>query len=85
MIKLKDLLGRFSKILQEGEGRKELVQEIIKDETGILINTEDIKLKNGTIFLNIKPIYKNEILLKKEKIFSKLKEVLGKKTPKDFK
>ena len=85
MIELKDLLGRFGKILETGEGSKRLVVEVIKDDTGILIESEKIKIKNGTIFLNIKPIYKNEIFLKKEKIFSKLKETLGQKAPKDFK
>ena len=37
--------------------------------------------KNNIIYLNIKPIYKNEIMLKQEQIFLKLKEILGKKTP----
>ena len=85
MFEIKDLLGRFSKLLETGEGSKQLVIDVIKDITGILIETKNIKIKNGTIFLNIKPIYKNEIFLKKEKIFSKLKETLGQKAPKDFK
>jgi len=84
MIELKDLLGRFGKILETGEGSKQLVIGVIKDTTGILIETKNIKIKNGTIFLNIKPIYKNEIFIKKEKIFLKLKETLGQKSPKDF-
>ena len=50
----------------------------------VSINNKDVKLKNGTIFLNIKPIYKNEIFLKKDEIFFKLKGVLGKKAPIDF-
>lgn len=84
MIEIKDLLGRFSGLLQKGEGRKELIIENIKEATGILIESKDITINNGTIFLNIKPIYKNEIFLKKEKIFSKLKETLGKKSPSSF-
>jgi len=84
MIEIKDLLVRFSNILRDGEGKKEFVREAIKDVTGLSIENKDIKIKNGTIFLNIKPIYKNEILLKKDKIFSKLKEVFGKKSPNNF-
>ena len=84
MIEIKDLLSRFSKILQNGEGQKELVIEIIKEMTGISIESKNIKIKNSVIFLNIKPIYKNEIFFKKDKIFSKLKETLGKKSPNDF-
>ena len=47
----------------------------------LVIAGKDIKIKNSTVYLNIKPIYKNEILLKKDKIFLKLKESLGKKSP----
>ena len=84
MIQIKDLLGKFSKILETGEGSKQLVLEVIREVTGILIETKDIKIKNGVIYLDIKPIYKNEIFLKKDQIFSKLKETLGKKSPQDF-
>lgn len=84
MIEVKDLLVRFSGLLQNSEGKKIFIQETIKEVTGISINSEDIKIKNGTIFLNTKPIYKNEIFFKKEEIFSKLKKTLGKKSPSDF-
>jgi len=84
MIEIKDLLARFSVLLQNGEGKKELVRDVIKEATGIVIETKDIEFKNGTMFLNIKPIYKNEIFFKKEKIFSELEKSLGKKAPSDF-
>ncbi len=84
MFEIKDLLGRFSKLLETGEGSKKLVQDTVKEVTNISIETKDIKIKNGTIFLNIKPLYKNEIFLKKGQIFSKLNNLLGKKSPKDF-
>ena len=45
---------------------------------------EDLKIRNNVIYLNIKPIYKNEIFIKQEKIFLALKESLGKKTPQDI-
>lgn len=85
MIEIKDLLLNFKNVLISESLKKEEIHRIIFEETKIDIKNEDIKIKNGTIFLNIKPIYKNEILLKKDKIFSKLKETLGKKSPKDFK
>ena len=84
MIEIKDLLERFSGLLKNSEGKKVFIQETIKEFTGISINSEDIKIKNGILFLNIKSIYKNEIFFKKDKIFSKLKETLGKKAPSDF-
>lgn len=84
MLEIKDLLNRFSKIIETGEGNKKFITETIREITGISIETEDITVKNGIISLKIKPIYKNEIFIKKDQIFSKLKESLGKRTPKSF-
>ena len=84
MIEIKDLLLRFDSLLLKGEGKKEFVKEAIKEATGISVDSKDIEFKNGTLCLNIKPIYKNEIFLKKEEIFLKLKETLGKKSPQNF-
>lgn len=84
MIEIKDLLARFSNILLSEEGKKEVVRSIISEVIGVQIKSEDMKIKNGTIYLNIKPIYKNEIFLKQEQILLKLKESLGKKTPQNI-
>lgn len=84
MIEIKDLLLNFKNILVFESLKKEEIRKVIFEEIKVNIESKDIKIKNGTIFLDIKPIYKNEIFLKKDKIFSKLKEVLGKKSPRDF-
>lgn len=84
MIEIKDLLARFNDILLKGEGKTDSVRNIISEVIGVEIKKEDIKIKNNVIYLNIKPIYKNEIFLKQEQIFSKLKESLGKKTPQNI-
>jgi len=81
MIEIKDLLLRFQNILLSEEIKKESIRNIISEVINFQIKKEDIKIKNGIVYLNIKPIYKNEILFKKDKIFSKLEEVLGKKFP----
>ncbi len=81
MIEIKDLLLRFSNILLSEEMKKQAVRDIISEIIGVKIKTEDIKIKNGTVFLNIKPIYKNEIFLKQDKILLKLSEQLGQKSP----
>jgi hypothetical protein len=84
MIEIKDLLERWSGVLLSEEVKKETVSRIISETVGVSINTEQIKIKNNTIYLDIKPIYKNEIFLKQEKIISKLEEAFGKKSPKDI-
>jgi hypothetical protein len=85
MLEIKDLLGRFSNIILSGEGRKQILKEALFEATGIIIETKNISIKNNVVYLNIKPIYKNEIFLKKDKIFEKLKDKIGNnKIPEDF-
>lgn len=84
MIEIKDLLNRFNNILLSGEEKANIIRNIISTAIGLDIKKEDIKIKNNIIYLNIKPIYKNEILIKQEKIFKELKEAFGSKTPRDI-
>ena len=84
MIEIKDLLLKFQNILLSEEVKKDSVRNIISEIIGAPIKSEDVKLKNGTVYLNIKPIYKNEIFLKRDKIFEKLQETLGPKSPQDI-
>ena len=81
MIEIKDLLARFNNILLSEEGKRESVRRVISKIIKIEINSGDIKIKNSTVYLNIKPIYKNEILLKQGLIFLELEKIFGKKTP----
>lgn len=82
MIEIKDLLLKFNHLLFSEEAKKESVKNIISETIGVPIKSEDIKIKNGTVYLNIKPIYKSEILLKREKIDFLLENTLGKNSPK---
>ena len=84
MIEIKDLLERFGNILLKEESKKELIRETISKAINYEIKSEDIKIKKGIIYLNIKPIYKNEIYLKKNEIFNELRELLSKKAPEKF-
>lgn len=84
MIEIKDLLLRFNNLLLTEEFKKDSIRNIISSVIGINIKSEDIKIKNNIIYLNIKPIYKNEILIKKDKINNLLSEAFGKKAPEDI-
>ena len=84
MIEIKDLLLKFGNILLKEEVKKDLIREIISKAINFEIKKEDIKIKNNIVYLNIKPIYKNEIHFKKDEIFKKLEEALGKKSPEKF-
>lgn len=84
MIELKDLLSRFQHLVNSGELRKETIRSVLSEVLHTEIKSEKLTIKNNIIYLDIAPIYKNEILLKKEKIFQKLSESLGAKSPSDL-
>ena len=84
MIEIKDLLLSLNNKLFSEELKKETIRSVISEVIKIQIDSKDIEIKNNTVYLNIKPIYKNEIFLKKDLINKKLEENLGKKFPKDI-
>ena len=82
MIEIKDLLISFDKLLLSEKIKKEVIKEVIFNNTKILIQDKDIEIKNNSIYLKIKPIYKNEIFLNQNEIFLDITKKLGKKSPK---
>ncbi len=85
MFEIKDLVYRFKNILLSAEFKIVSIQKVIFEVVNININKEDIKLRNNIVYLNIKPIYKNEVFLKKQKILERLSEVFEKNPPTDIK
>ncbi|MDE2399500.1 MAG: hypothetical protein KGL67_00585 [Patescibacteria group bacterium] len=84
MIEIKDLLSKWNNTLLSEEVKTEYIKEVLEKVIKIKIKNTDIKIKDNTVYLNLKPIYKNEIFLNQEKIISLLTEKLGKKTPKNI-
>jgi len=84
MIEVKDLLLRVNKLLFSEEIKREAISGVIFQVLKIKVFKDDIKIKNNIIYLSIKPLYKNEIFIKKNQILSELRSVLGNKTPRDI-
>lgn len=84
MIELKDLLLNFRNIILTEDLKKNLIIKIIKEVTNIQLKKEDINIKNSVLYLNTKPIYKNEIFIKQKEIISFLKKELGRKSPSEI-
>jgi len=76
MIEIKDLLLKFDHLLLSEEIKINSIRKIIHQVVGIEIKKEDIKIKGNTIYLNIKPLYKNEIFIHKKEISDLLKNSL---------
>jgi len=84
MIEIKDLLLKFNNLLVSENLKIEAIKKVLFEIINLEIKNEDIKIKKGIVYLNIKPTYKSEIFLKKDKITSELEKILGKKAPQDF-
>jgi hypothetical protein len=84
MIEIKDLLGHWSDRILSEEIKIESLRSIISETIGIPVKKEDLRIKKNVIFLNAKPIYKNEVFIKKEVILSKLEKKFGKRTPRNI-
>lgn len=69
-------LEKFKKILFQKEEIKEIVLKTISFEVSHEIKKEDLKIKNGYIFIQGSPMLRGEILMHKEQILIKLKTVL---------
>lgn len=85
MIEIKDLLAGLRDKLFSAEIKKDEIRRIISKELNLNLKSEDIEIKNNSVFLKIKPIYKNELFLKREIILEKLEQSLGHKAPKEVK
>lgn len=84
MIELKDLLGKWSNVLLSEKIKIESLKNVLQEIVKIKIEDKDIKIKGDTVYLNIKPIYKNEIFIHQSEIISTLEKVLGRKSPKNI-
>ena len=81
MIEIKDLLLNLRNLLLTEDSKKPLIIDIILKATGLELKKENLEIKGGVLYLIIKPIYKNEIFIKKDEILSQLKQKLDKKAP----
>lgn len=85
MIEVRDLLQRFENILLTEENKKESVRAAVSEALRTEIASGDVNIRNNVVYLNIKPIYKNEVFLKQEQIQKRLEELfLGRNPPSEF-
>ena len=84
MHSIQDLLERFKSILDTEDSKKENIIKIIEENTSIVVSAGDVDVKKGKLFLKVKPIYRNAILLKKDKILEDLKQSFGDKYIQDI-
>lgn len=73
MIEIKNFFDKFLKIERDDSTLRDAISKTIFDITGIKILKTQIDIKENSIYLKCKPIYKGEIFMNLEKIKTNLK------------
>ena len=76
MLSISSFLEKFTKILNTSTLVRGFLIDIIKKEINYDIDVKNIKVQNGIVYLNERPIIKNEIFMKKNKILSELNQLI---------
>lgn len=71
-----NFLEKFKKLIYQKEETREVIIKIISEEISHQVKKEAIKIKNGVIFIDSSPILLSEIMMHKNNILMKLKDVL---------
>lgn len=69
-------LDKFKKIIFQKEELKNIIVKTISFEISHKVESNSVKIKNGYIYVEGSPILRSEILMHKNNILVKLKEIL---------
>ena len=70
---ISDLLGRFSKLADDGEEARLLICMALL-EAGIRIDKRYVSIRGATVYVKLPPAGKNELYLKQSRIVGELKK-----------
>ena len=73
MLRLTELLGRFSGLANTEKAKKELVCAEVSKIIGVQIKQESVSFSRNTIFFKVSPAIKTEIFFKKQEVLEKIK------------
>jgi len=69
-------LDRFKKIIFQKEELKNIIVRVISEEISFKIEDDSLKVKNGCIYIQGSPTLRNEIMIHKKQILTKIKDLL---------
>jgi hypothetical protein len=67
---------KFKKIIYQKQETKKIIRDIVSKNISFNINDDFFDYKNGIIYLKCSPVFKNEIIIRKEKILKDLVQEL---------
>ena len=83
--KLNNFLKKFQNIIPPEKTKKRVVQEVIQSVTKINIKEDELSVGGSIVFLNTSSVQKNQILLYREQIVSKIQNTYPKLEIRDIK
>lgn len=73
---ISSFLEKFKKLINQKEETKSIVIRTISEEIHHPIDSGQVKLKGGFIYIEGSPILRSEIMIHKKQILSKLESIL---------
>ncbi|MFO0718604.1 MAG: hypothetical protein U0522_01060 [Candidatus Paceibacterota bacterium] len=72
-------LQKFKALLSSQGAKKQIAIEVIKEIFNIDIDPGKIKIKNDIVFIDVSPVFKNTLFLKKKDLLKTINERIGSK------
>ena len=77
MLPIADLLSRFKNLTNTEGVKKKLIAEEIQNVIGLIIDKKNISFSKNTVFFTVNPLFKTEILLKKDEVLKRIQAISG--------
>ena len=77
---LNSFFSRFKHITPPDEFIRKKVCDFVLEKFKIQIKIKDVSIRNGVIYLSVKPTLKSEVFIRKEELLSYIKEKTNIKT-----
>ncbi|MFT5359832.1 MAG: hypothetical protein ACI88L_000297 [Candidatus Paceibacteria bacterium] len=71
-------LSVFESYLKTEKGSKKAIQDIFKEILGVTIDSSKINMEEFSMYLDVHPVLKNEVMLNKERLTKAFKDKLNK-------
>ena len=73
---IENFLGKFKKLVSDKKKIKETLIKIVSEAISCKVDKQAIRIKNGYIYIQESPILHSEVLVHKQQILEKIKEIL---------
>lgn len=77
MLHLANLLLRFKGITNTDKAKKEIISQELTQTLNFTITHQQVIFSKNTLILKVQPIIKSEIMLRKDEILQKIKNISG--------